>query len=119
MLANDEAPVGPLGGAEVVSGPTHGSLELAADGSFVYTPEAGYVGPDSLEYRASDGSYATSAVVAFTVEPASEAPGGGGVFAGCAAGGRSGGWLAIALLALLLVPARWGRMSRRRPGLLP
>ena len=119
VLANDEAPVGPLGGAEVVSGPTHGSLELAADGSFVYTPEAGYVGPDSLEYRASDGSYATSAVVAFTVEPASEAPGGGGVFAGCAAGGRSGGWLAIALLALLLVPARWGRMSRRRPGLLP
>jgi len=114
VLANDEAPLGALGGAEVVSGPEHGTIELAPDGSFSYTPEAGYVGADSVEYRASDGTYGTSAVVAFTVEPASEAPGEGGVFAGCAAGGSASGWLALALLGGVLAMRRrrarsWGR----------
>ena len=109
VLANDQAPLGALS-AEVVTPPLHGELTLAADGSFVYTPEASYVGSDSFEYRASDGSYATSGLATFTVEPESEAPGGGGVFAGCAAGGGSGTWLAgLALLGLVLVLGRRGR----------
>jgi ELWxxDGT repeat protein/VCBS repeat-containing protein len=41
--------------ATVVSGPAHGSLTLNADGSYTYTPTAGYVGPDSFTYQASDG----------------------------------------------------------------
>ena len=43
------------------SNPAHGVVNLAADGSFTYTPNAGYLGPDGFSYRASDGT-ATSPV---------------------------------------------------------
>jgi M6 family metalloprotease-like protein len=39
-----------------VSSPTHGSLVLNADGSFVYTPTSGYYGADSFTYSAFDGT---------------------------------------------------------------
>jgi VCBS repeat-containing protein len=42
--------------------PSHGTLALAADGSFVYTPTPSYVGPDSFTYRASDGSLDSTVV---------------------------------------------------------
>ena len=42
--------------AGVVTGPAHGTLSLASNGSFSYTPTAGYSGPDSFTYRASDGT---------------------------------------------------------------
>ncbi|MCV6606155.1 MAG: retention module-containing protein, partial [Porticoccaceae bacterium] len=38
-----------------VSGPDNGSLQLNADGSFTYTPDAGFVGNDSFTYSVSDG----------------------------------------------------------------
>jgi hypothetical protein len=38
-----------------VTGPAHGSVALAPDGSFVYTPDADFFGADSFTYRASDG----------------------------------------------------------------
>jgi hypothetical protein len=34
--------------------PSHGSLTVEADGSFVYTPDPGYVGSDSFTYAARD-----------------------------------------------------------------
>ena len=37
------------------SGPSHGSLTLHADGSFSYTPNAGYNGTDTFSYTATDG----------------------------------------------------------------
>ncbi|MBN8975873.1 MAG: VCBS domain-containing protein [Rhizobiales bacterium] len=37
-------------------GPSHGLLSLNADGSFSYTPTAGFSGQDSFTYRANDGS---------------------------------------------------------------
>ncbi|MCX6043672.1 MAG: tandem-95 repeat protein [Chloroflexi bacterium] len=39
----------------LVSGPSHGTLALNADGSFTYTPAATYVGVDSFTYKANDG----------------------------------------------------------------
>ena len=36
------------------NGPTNGTLQLNADGNFVYTPGAGYVGVDSYDYRVCD-----------------------------------------------------------------
>ena len=47
-------------------GPAHGSLSLAADGSFTYTPTAGYVGTDSFKYIAGDG-LSSSGVVTVTL----------------------------------------------------
>jgi hypothetical protein len=42
--------------ATLLRGPLHGKLELKADGSFIYVPKEGYVGPDLFTYRAGDGS---------------------------------------------------------------
>src|SRR5207253_9701031 len=36
-------------------GPTHGKLTLIADGTFTYTPAAGFNGVDHFSYRANDG----------------------------------------------------------------
>jgi hypothetical protein len=39
-----------------ISGPSHGRLWLTYDGSFVYTPDTGYAGPDSFDYKVFDGA---------------------------------------------------------------
>ncbi|HEX8003632.1 MAG TPA: Ig-like domain-containing protein [Mycobacteriales bacterium] len=61
--------------AVLVSGPSHGSLTLNANGSFTYTPAANYFGADSFKYKANDGT-ADSAVatVAITVGSVNDAP---------------------------------------------
>ena len=41
--------------AVLVGNVAHGALTLNADGSFVYTPTAGYSGSDSFTYKANDG----------------------------------------------------------------
>ena len=57
------------------SGPAHGSLSLATDGSFVYDPDANYHGADSFTYRADDGLATSSpATVFLTVTPVNDAP---------------------------------------------
>ncbi len=38
--------------AEQLSNPQHGQLTFSSDGSFVYTPQVGYEGTDSFQYRA-------------------------------------------------------------------
>jgi len=75
VLANDtDADTNTLT-AVLVSGPTHGSLTLNADGSFSYTPAADYTGPDSFTYRANDGTTNSGvATVSLTVTPANDAP---------------------------------------------
>ena len=54
-LANDTDRDGDSLSAVLVSGPSHGALQLNGDGSFVYTPAADYTGPDAFTYRATDG----------------------------------------------------------------
>jgi uncharacterized delta-60 repeat protein len=56
ILANDSDVEGHPLSAALMTSPTHGAVTLAADGSFVYVPAAGYSGPDSFTYRASDGA---------------------------------------------------------------
>lgn len=55
----------------VASAPGNGSVSLAADGGFTYTPNAGFTGEDSFSYTARDGAGAvsTAAVVTITVTP--------------------------------------------------
>ncbi|NQX27144.1 Ig-like domain-containing protein [Microbacteriaceae bacterium VKM Ac-2854] len=60
VLANDTTATGTLTAA-VATAPTHGTVVLAADGSFVYTPTAGYTGTDTFTYIASNGSASSAA----------------------------------------------------------
>ena len=69
VLANDtdvELQATSVGLPRPQSGPAHGTLALYADGSFLYTPFAGYDGPDSFTYTTTDG-YTTSAEATVTL----------------------------------------------------
>ncbi len=52
-------------------GPTHGTLTINEDGSFVYTPNNNYFGTDSFTYHTNDGALNSnsSATVTITVSP--------------------------------------------------
>jgi CSLREA domain-containing protein len=69
VLANDtDAENSPLT-AILSSDASHGTVVLNANGSFTYTPVAGYSGADSFEYQANDGtSNSNVAVVNITVK---------------------------------------------------
>jgi len=69
VLENDADADGDVLAAVLVNGPAHGSLELAADGSFTYTPAADFFGQDTFTYRASDGAL-DSEVAEVTIEVA-------------------------------------------------
>src|SRR5207248_1638003 len=55
VLGNDTDPDGGALNAILVSGPAHGTLSLATDGGFTYTPVTNYFGQDSFIYQANDG----------------------------------------------------------------
>ncbi|MBL0968338.1 MAG: tandem-95 repeat protein [Brevundimonas sp.] len=74
VLANDIDPEGAPLTAQLVSGPSHGTLELAADGSFIYIPNPGFTGTDSFVYAAFDGRDSTPATVTLTVNSRNDAP---------------------------------------------
>ncbi|HEY5106982.1 MAG TPA: Ig-like domain-containing protein [Caulobacteraceae bacterium] len=54
VLANDADNNGLPLTAGLSAAPAHGTVSLSADGSFAYTPAAGFVGKDSFSYVASD-----------------------------------------------------------------
>ena len=56
VLANDTDADGDDLTAEVSTDATHGDLKLHTDGSFTYTPDAGYTGEDNFQYQAFDGT---------------------------------------------------------------
>ena len=62
VLANDTDPDADPLTASLVSGTTSGALMLNANGSFTYTPDAGFVGTDSFTYVAHDGTYESNPV---------------------------------------------------------
>ncbi len=75
-VSGNDTPSGD-GGNEwsLVSGPTHGVLALNADGSFTYTPNADYTGPDSFTYRITDiDGDSSTATASITVTPVNDAP---------------------------------------------
>ncbi|QDV25787.1 Ig-like domain-containing protein [Aureliella helgolandensis] len=63
VLANDTDIDGDPLTAIVVAGPSSGALTLNADGSFAYTPDAGFVGSDSFTYQAIDAFGGSSGLV--------------------------------------------------------
>jgi VCBS repeat-containing protein len=75
VLGNDNDPDGDPLTAALVAGPNNGTLTLNANGSFTYTPNAGYFGPDQFTYRANDGTFDSNvATVAITVQGSNTAP---------------------------------------------
>lgn len=64
-------------GIQPESGPSRGSLTLNANGSFTYTPNADYNGPDSFTYKAKDAEGNLSddtATGSISVSPVADAP---------------------------------------------
>lgn len=74
LLANDLDVDDPTLDAVLVAGPAHGTLALEEDGSFTYTPAAGFVGTDTFTYRAADSAVSSAAVLVTIVVAPPNAP---------------------------------------------
>jgi VCBS repeat-containing protein len=78
VLSNDSDldPAATLITATIVTNAGHGTVSVAADGSFTYTPDADFYGTDSFTYQASDnaGNPPVVATVTITVAPVNDAP---------------------------------------------
>lgn len=60
-----------------VVGPAHGTVTINSDGSFTYTPNSGYVGPDNFIYEVCDDgtpSLCAKATAYLTIMPYNEPP---------------------------------------------
>lgn len=79
VLGNDSDPEADPLTAVLVTPPAQGIVDLAADGSFVYTPNADFFGTDSFTYVASDGAGASPpATVTLSVAQVHDCPEPGG-----------------------------------------
>ena len=75
VLGNDSDPNGDPLTAVLVIEPTSGTLALAGNGGFTYTPDANFNGADSFTYKANDGTADSNvATVSITVTPVNDAP---------------------------------------------
>jgi hypothetical protein len=69
LLANDLDEDGDPLTAALIPNPLNGQLTWRSDGSFIYRPDAGFLGIDTLTYMAYDGQALSSpATVAIRVE---------------------------------------------------
>jgi len=69
VLTNDGDPNGSLPATPVtlVTGPASGTLVLNGDGSYVYTPDTDYIGPDQFTYQICDASGACDVATVYLV----------------------------------------------------
>jgi hypothetical protein len=75
ILANDNDADGETLTSILVTQPQNGSVSLDAQGHFVYTPNQGFVGTDTFQYKANDGIADSSvATVSINVIHVSHAP---------------------------------------------
>ncbi len=75
VLGNDSDPDGDKLTALLIAGPEHGTLQLNADGTFTYTPDANFNGTDKFTYQANDGTAGSNiATVILTVNPINDPP---------------------------------------------
>jgi CSLREA domain-containing protein len=75
VLDNDSDVEGSTLSADLGTGPSDGTLDLEADGSFTYDPDPNFNGSDSFTYRASDGSTNSDlSTVDITVDSVNDPP---------------------------------------------
>jgi VCBS repeat-containing protein len=68
VLSNDTDAENQALSAAVVQDAEHGTLNFSSDGSFTYTPDAGYVGSDSFTYQVMDAGGETSSIATVSIE---------------------------------------------------
>jgi VCBS repeat-containing protein len=73
VLANDTDNNSMALSAALGTGPSHGTLSLNADGSFTYTPTAGFAGTDSFTYVPND-ALTNGAATTVTIKVTATAP---------------------------------------------
>lgn len=74
VLTND---LGPADIAELLTGPSHaepGSFTLNEDGTFTYTPKAGFVGEDTFTYKVSSEAGEEASPILVTITITNELP---------------------------------------------
>ncbi len=75
VLANDTDAEGNPLTAALVAQAEHGIVVMNADGTFTYTPNPNYNGPDSFTYQANDGTADSNiATVSINVTPVNDPP---------------------------------------------
>ena len=75
VLVNDTDAEGDALSVSLSAGPTHGTLHLESDGTFIYAPDRRFEGVDVFTYRANDGQAdSNEATVTISVTPANDAP---------------------------------------------
>jgi predicted extracellular nuclease len=67
VLGNDSDAEGDVLSAQMLAGPLSGTATVSANGRLQYTPNGGFVGTDSLTYRACDAQDCATASVQFTI----------------------------------------------------
>jgi hypothetical protein len=72
VLANDSDPDGDPLTAVLAVGPANGSVTVNTDGSFTYTPNAGFSGADTFTYTADDGRGGTATATVTIIVHAQE-----------------------------------------------
>ena len=82
VMTNDSDPDGDniTANTTPVSGPSHGSVILNSDGSFIYTPNTGYTGTDTFVYEICDDgtpSLCDQATVTITIQTSNDSDGDG------------------------------------------
>ena len=75
VLANDVDEDGDSLTVSLAAPPTHGVVDLAANGSFTYAPDPDYFGVDAFSYVVDDGRNGTdTGIVTITIAPVSDPP---------------------------------------------
>ncbi|HVO31962.1 MAG TPA: cadherin-like domain-containing protein, partial [bacterium] len=75
LLTNDSDIDSPSLTAVLATAPAHGTVALAADGSFTYTPAPNFNGTDTFTYKANDGTALSApATVSIYVTPVNDPP---------------------------------------------
>jgi hypothetical protein len=74
VLANDSDVDSDALAISISSAPSHGTALVSPDNTIAYTPSIDYNGPDSLEYKLSDGFFDIFVTVDITVNPVNDPP---------------------------------------------
>ncbi|UWQ81545.1 tandem-95 repeat protein (plasmid) [Leisingera sp. S132] len=72
--SNDSDPEGTALSITGLGTPAHGSVQINADGTVTYVPDANYFGSDSFTYTVSDGELTATATITVAVQPVQDAP---------------------------------------------